>query len=154
MTSMYEAVGRAVAQAFNRGLSTRRPGFSSRLVNVGFVVDKMALRHVFPPLLQLPPFTVTSVMLHTQLHITTTVVRRTNGRSLETVKQSSALFQISGSIGQNSMFTLLVPNCACDYVSRCNLRALDVCVFLVRLSHSAVFTIQRHNSLTQLCGYN
>jgi hypothetical protein len=31
------------------GLSPRRPGFEIRSVHVGFVVDRVALRQVFPP---------------------------------------------------------------------------------------------------------
>ena len=47
------------------GFSPRRCDFSSRPVNVGFVVDKVAVGMVFLPVLQISPFSVIPQMLYT-----------------------------------------------------------------------------------------
>jgi hypothetical protein len=45
-------------------LSTRRPGFNSESVRVGFVVDKVALGQVFPRVLRLSPVRFIPPVLH------------------------------------------------------------------------------------------
>jgi hypothetical protein len=46
------------------GLSPRRPGFDAGSVNVGFVVDKVALGQVFPRVLRFIPVNFIPPVLH------------------------------------------------------------------------------------------
>jgi hypothetical protein len=55
--------GRARAQVVNR-LSPRRPGVDPGSVHVGFVVDKVALGHVFPRVLRFSPVYFIPPVLH------------------------------------------------------------------------------------------
>ena len=48
---VWQPICRAVARAFRRQLSPRRPGFDPSSVHVRFLVCKLELGHVFPPLL-------------------------------------------------------------------------------------------------------
>ena len=50
------------------GLSPRRTCFDPRSVHVGFVVDKVALAHVYLRLLRLQTLHIIPAALHTQLH--------------------------------------------------------------------------------------
>jgi hypothetical protein len=78
------------------GLSPRRPGFDPGSVNVGFVVDEVALGQVFLLVLRFSPVSIILLVLHTHLHLHVAFTR-TDGRSLGT-------FQISGSSGYKSTF--------------------------------------------------
>jgi hypothetical protein len=74
------------------GLSSRRPGFDSRSVNLGFVVDKVALGQVFfPAVLRLSPVRMIPLVLHKDVYRNTAVIRRTRGRSLRIFKQNNVL---------------------------------------------------------------
>jgi hypothetical protein len=46
------------------GLSPRRPGFDPGSVHVGFVVDKVALGHVFLGVLRFSPVSFVPPLLH------------------------------------------------------------------------------------------
>jgi hypothetical protein len=46
------------------GISPRRPGFDSRSVHVGFVVDKVVLGQVFPRVLLFSPVNLIPPVLH------------------------------------------------------------------------------------------
>jgi hypothetical protein len=69
------------------GLSPRTPEFDPGSVYVGFVVDKVALGQVFLPVLQFSHVSMIPPMLHTHLHINTTLIRRTSGRMLKVFKK-------------------------------------------------------------------
>jgi hypothetical protein len=53
-----------MAQAVNRRLSPRRPGFDPGSVHVGFVVDKVALGQVIPRVLRFSPVNFIPPVLH------------------------------------------------------------------------------------------
>jgi hypothetical protein len=55
---------RAMAQRLVAGLSTRRPGFDPGSVNVGFVMDKVALGQAFPRVLRFSPVNFIPSVLH------------------------------------------------------------------------------------------
>jgi hypothetical protein len=73
----------AMAKAVISGLSPRAAEFDTRIVNVVFVVDRVALGQVFLPVLRFFPVTIISPFLHTHLYLHVAVIRRTNGRSWE-----------------------------------------------------------------------
>ena len=78
-----QSSGCAMAQTVNQdvpllrrsvaSLSPLRHSFDPEPVYVGFVVDKVAMRQVFLPVLHLPPVNNTPSMLHTDVFITDTV---------------------------------------------------------------------------------
>jgi hypothetical protein len=68
------------------GLSPRRPGFDTRPVYVRTVVDKGALGQIFLPVLRFYPVTTIPLVLHTDIHLQTALMRKLGGRSLGTFK--------------------------------------------------------------------
>jgi hypothetical protein len=56
--------GRAMAQAFSRRPPTVEARVRSRVVQVGFVLDKVALGQVFPRVLRFSPVTFIPPVLH------------------------------------------------------------------------------------------
>jgi hypothetical protein len=62
VTNIY--VGRAWLRQLIAGLSPRRPGFDPGSVHVGFVVDKVALGHVFLRVLRFSPVNFIPPLLH------------------------------------------------------------------------------------------
>ena len=88
------------------GLSTRRNGFDPGPVRVGFLVDKGALGQVSRRVLRVSLVGIIPLTLHFYLHLNTTFIKKTNGRSLGTFKQS-VLCLMSGSIRQKSIFMFL-----------------------------------------------
>ena len=79
--------GCAMGKAIIAGLSPRAPEFDPRLVNVVFVVDRVALGQVFLPVFRFSPVTILAPFLHTNLYLHVAVIRRTNGWSLGTCQQ-------------------------------------------------------------------
>jgi hypothetical protein len=76
------------------GLSPRSLGFDPGPVHVRYAVDRLALWQVFLPILRFSPVSIVPPMLHTRLHLNTTLIRRTSGRSLGTeIETTSNLFQ-------------------------------------------------------------
>jgi len=80
------------------GLSSRRHGFDSRSVNLGFVVDKVALGQVFSAVLGLSPVRMIPLVLHKDVYRNTAVIR-TRGRSLWIFKQNNAFTYIAEDAG-------------------------------------------------------
>ena len=83
-----------MAQAVSDGPLTE---IDPRSVHVRFVVNKVAIGQVVPPVLQFSPVSSIPPTFHTHLHIHVTLTGRTNERILGT-------FQQSGSNGQKSAF--------------------------------------------------
>ena len=81
-------------------LSPRSLVFDYRSVHVEFMMDKVALAQSFLTVLLFPPVTIIPPMVHTGLHLNTTVL------SLGTF-QKAVLLRQSGSIGSESTFTFL-----------------------------------------------
>jgi hypothetical protein len=57
-------IGCAMAQAVSRRPLPRRPGFDPKSVHVGFVVDKVALRQVFPRVRRFSHVNIIPPLLH------------------------------------------------------------------------------------------
>jgi hypothetical protein len=55
------------------------------------VLDKVALEHVFLPVLRFAPVSIIPPMLHTHLHLHVPVARRKNGRSRGTLLKSNGI---------------------------------------------------------------
>jgi len=77
----------------------RRPLIAKALfepgpVRVRFVAGEVALEQGFLQVLRFPPVTVIPPMLYTVLHLNTTQFGRISGRSVGSLKQSSALSDI------------------------------------------------------------
>ena len=68
-----------MAQAASRLRLTCRHGLDPRPFHVRFVVDKVALRHVFLQVLLFPPVNIIPPLLHMHLRVHFAVTRRTNG---------------------------------------------------------------------------
>jgi hypothetical protein len=88
------------------GVSPRRHGFNSVSVRVRFVVDKVVLGQV---LLRVLPSSSVSIIipltLCTHPLLNTTLIGRTSGRRLGTLKQTMFSFGCRGYIGHDSAFT-------------------------------------------------
>ena len=94
-----------MAQAVIRRSPTAEARFRSQVSHVGFVVDKVQLEQGFLPVVLFSPISIISPILHTQVHLNTTLIKRTKGRSLGTLKQSNPLLDVWGTLGDESTFT-------------------------------------------------
>jgi len=82
---------------------SRRPliakaSFEPGPVRVRFVAEEVAMEHGFLQVLRFPPVTIIPPMLYIHLHFNTTQFRKTSGRSVGSLKRSSALSDIWGAL--------------------------------------------------------
>jgi hypothetical protein len=89
------------------GLSLWSPEFNLTSVHVSFVVDVVSLGQVFLWICRFSPVSTIPLMLHTHLYLNVALIRRMNGRSLESF-QNTILFRKSGSIGYKYLRFLLL----------------------------------------------
>jgi hypothetical protein len=80
--------GRAMKYALTHRPLTTEVGFSPRPVHLKFVVDDVAQGHVSLHVIQIPAVSIIPPMLHNQLHLHITLIRRTRGQSLGAIKQT------------------------------------------------------------------
>jgi len=81
-----------LAQAARCEPLVRRSGFDPGLVDVCLVLDKVALRHVFQPLLRFSPVSIIPPMLYIHLHLHNTVSERQAGDAWEPSKSFLCLW--------------------------------------------------------------
>ena len=128
------------------GLSLLKPQFDPRSVHVRFVADKVALKHIFLPVVVFPPVSITPPTLHTHLHLHVAVTRRTNGLSLGTF-QKAALFGNREGLGKIELPLLFRPQSVNGCFSR-TLRPMgtaevldDICVHKWHFKPSQLYVL-------------
>jgi len=89
------------------GLSPRSPGCDPIWVQVRLVLDK-AMGQIFLLALRFSPVSIITPMLHTRLHLLTTLIRRTSGRSLATCCVGNRKFCSSFNFNQSTN-SLIIP---------------------------------------------
>lgn len=77
---------------FVAGLSRQRPWLDPRSIHVEFMVDNMALGHVFLPVIQFSPVSIILQMLHTHFCLRVPLTRRANWQSLGTLTSKALSF--------------------------------------------------------------
>jgi hypothetical protein len=75
-------------------ISPRWPSFDPGQVHVRFVAVKLALSHFPVGLLRFSPDSIILQVLHTHLHLSTTLIRRTTGRSMGTFSASNVTLPV------------------------------------------------------------
>jgi len=78
------------------GSSDKRDPMTSlrRSVHTGFLVDKVRVGQIFLRVLRYAAVSTIQTLLHTQVHLNITVIRRTSGRSLRKLLESNATSDI------------------------------------------------------------
>jgi hypothetical protein len=79
-----------MSQAINADLLPQISGFDYGRVHVGFVVDEVALGHLFLPVIRFSPVDIIPPMIHNHFRLSTALVRRTNACSLGTSQKQGA----------------------------------------------------------------
>ena len=65
-----------------------------RSVHTGFLVDKVRVGQIFLRVLRYAAVSTIPTLLHNQVHLNITVIRRTSGRSLRKLLESNATSDI------------------------------------------------------------
>jgi hypothetical protein len=92
----YHKKGKAVSwlRGFVAGFSPWKPGFDPGSFPASFVVKNVVLGHVFSQVLRFPSVGIIPPTLSTHLHLPVALIRKTNGRSLETFRESNTVLVI------------------------------------------------------------